>query len=129
MSQISSAIELETAIAALESENAIRALQIKEEFELAVEKLSPLFAVTKTLNNVASSSNLLGTTLGTAFGIISGYLSRKLYVRGSDSLFRKVMGIAIQFGITNLAANNFEVIKSIAANFFQSPREGKNSKK
>jgi hypothetical protein len=129
MSQISSAIELETAIAALESENAIRALHIKEEFELAVEKLSPFFAVTKTLNNVASSSNLLGTTLGTAFGIISGYLSRKLYVRGSDSLFRKVMGIAIQFGITNLAANNFEVIKSIAANLFQSPREGKNSKK
>jgi hypothetical protein len=128
MSQISSGIELETAIEALESENAIRALQIKKDFALAVEAANPVLAITKKIREVASSSHLLEDFLGTAFGIASGWLSRKLYVRGSSNPIRKLVGIAIQFGMTNLAANNFDVVKSAASNLFKNNQAGKEDK-
>lgn len=117
-----------TAIEALEAENALRAAQLKEEFELSAEKLSPAIAVTKTLRDVASLSLNLEDILGTAFGIASGYLTRKIYVRGSSSLFRQLMGIVVQFGMTNIAANNFDAVKSFARNLFQKNREAKKEK-
>lgn len=128
MNQISSTQELVSAIEVLEAENALRASQLKAEFKLAVETLNPALAVTKTLRDVASSSNLLEDVLGTAFGIASGWLSKKLYVRGSSSPFRKLIGIVVQFGITNMAANNFDVVKSFARNLFQNNRSGKEEK-
>jgi hypothetical protein len=128
MNQISSTEELLAAIEAMEAENVLKASQLKAEFELTVEMLNPALAVTKTLRDVASSSNLLEEVLGTAFGIASGWLSRKLYVRGSSSPFRKLIGIIVQFGMTNLAANNFDVVKSFAGNLFQNNRADKKGK-
>lgn len=119
MNQISSQEELKAAIELLKFENAVRASQMKREFELAVDAVNPALAITKKIRDVASSSHLLEDFAGTAFGIASGWLSRKLFVRGSSSPIRKLLGIAIQFGMTNLAVNNFDVVKSIAGNLFQ----------
>ena len=99
MNQISSHEDLLKAIKILEAENALRAVQMKEVFELAVATLSPALAVTKTLRDVTSSPHLLKDLLGSAFGIASGYITRKLYVRGSSNLFKVLMGIGVQYGV------------------------------
>jgi hypothetical protein len=125
MNQISSPEELRTAIEALEAENAVRARQLKEEFDLAAATFSPVAAVTASLREVVSSPYLLENLLGSAIGIAGGYLSRKLFVRGSSNIFRKVLGVVVQFGMTNLAAKHSDVIMSITRNLFQKSDEEK----
>jgi len=49
-------------------------------------------------------------------GLISGYVSKKIAVGASHSLFRKIIGSVLQFGVTNLVAQNPEVLKT-AGNF------------
>lgn len=123
MKEISSTEELLKAIEVLEAENALRAAQLKVEFGLTLDKFSPALAVTKTISDVASSNYFKGDFLGTAFGVLSGWLTRKLFIRGSPNSIRNLIGIAVQFGITNLAANNFGIVKTVAKTLFHNTKK------
>jgi hypothetical protein len=52
-------------------------------------------------------------------GLASGFLSKKIFVGASGSLFRKLIGSILQFGITNVVAQNSSIIKSIGQAIFQ----------
>ena len=51
--------------------------------------------------------------LGAIMGLISGYLSKKIAVGTSNSLIRKILGAALQFGVTNIVAQHPDILKSI----------------
>jgi hypothetical protein len=61
---------------------------------------------------MTSSGFLIDNFLGGITGIISGYASKKILIGKSESRWKKLMGIILQFGVTNVVAQNPEAIKT-----------------
>ena len=114
MGNITSTAELKNAIQLLEVEQSISGQQLKEQFYLTYESFKPVSLIRDTLNDIATSPYLVDNLIGTAMGLITGYLSKKIAVGASGSVFRKLIGTALQFGVTNLVAQHADSIKSIA---------------
>jgi hypothetical protein len=66
-----------------------------------------------TLKEISSSPYLIENISGSAMGLLSGFLSRKIFVGSSGNLFKKLIGSVLQFGVTNIVAQNSDVIKSV----------------
>jgi hypothetical protein len=52
-------------------------------------------------------------------GLLGGFLSKKIFVGASGNLIRKLIGSVLQFGVTNLVAQNSEIIKSVGQGLIQ----------
>jgi hypothetical protein len=46
-------------------------------------------------------------------GLLSGFLSKKIFVGASGNLIRKLLGSILQLGVTNVVAHNSDIIKSV----------------
>lgn len=118
MEPITSTEELKTAIQILEFEQTIKEQQLKEQLLIAHESLKPVNLIKNTLSEVASSPYLIDNILGTTVGLASGYVTRKIAVAGSGNIFRKLFGALIQFGVTNIVAQNPDTIKSVGQSIY-----------
>jgi hypothetical protein len=105
-------VELQDAIKLLETEQAVRLLLMKQNFREAYENLKPINIVRNILNEATSSHFLTNNVIDTAIGLSAGYISRKAVVKESAGVLRKLFGVVLQFGVTNLVAQNPETIKS-----------------
>ena len=119
MQEITRAAELIDAIQLLEAEQAIKGQLLKEQFFDTYESLKPASLIKSTLNDIASSPYLVDNILGTAMGLASGYLSKRIFIGASGNLLRKLLGSVLQFGVTNVVAQHSDTIKSIAQVIFQ----------
>ncbi len=119
MQNITSITELKDAIQLLEVEQGIKEQLFKEQVYLTYESLKPINILKKTLKEIGSSPYLIDNISGTAMGLASGFLSKKIFVGASGSLFRKLIGSVLQFGITNVVAQNSNIIKSVGQAIFQ----------
>lgn len=111
--------DLKAAIIALEMQHDLLSKQLKEEFHLTYESLKPVNIIKKAIEDIQSSPYLVDNIVGAITGFATGYVSKKILVGSSDSLFRKISGFILQFGLTNIIAQNPEVIKSIGNFIFQ----------
>ena len=112
MENISCAAELKLAISEKQFELEVQGQLLKEEFFIAYESLKPVSLIKSTLTEITSSPYLIDNMLGAVMGMLSGYVSKKIAVGTSHNLFRKIMGIVLQFGVTNLVAQHPEVLKN-----------------
>lgn len=119
MQTITSITDLKTAIQVLEFEQEFKKQQLNDQLLLIHESLKPVNLIKSTLSEVGSSPYLIDNMLGAAVGLASGYLSRKLVVSGSHNIFRKLLGSVIQFGVTNVVAQNTDPIKTFGQYIFQ----------
>jgi hypothetical protein len=119
MENITSTTGLKKAIELLEAEQAVKLQRLKEQFYPAYESLKPLSLLKNTLKDIRSSPYLIDNIIGTALGLATGYLSRKMFVGASTKRVRKLIGSILQFGITNVVAQHAESIKSYGRYFFQ----------
>jgi hypothetical protein len=115
----SSTATLKKAIQLLKEEQALKGKLLTKQFHLTYESLKPVNLLKSTINDVASSPYLIDNIIGTSVGLVTGYLSKKIIVAGSDSKFRQLFGSILQFGITNLVAKNPEAIKSFGQFIYQ----------
>jgi hypothetical protein len=46
-------------------------------------------------------------------GLLTGFISKKIAVGNSDNPYRNLLGTILQFGVTNLVAQNPDAIKSM----------------
>ncbi|MBK7027801.1 MAG: hypothetical protein IPH45_00645 [Bacteroidales bacterium] len=92
MENITTSSELLEAIKILEAEQDFKGQVLKTQFFLTYESLKPINLINSTLKDISSSPYLLDNILGTAMGLVSGFLSRKLIVGGSSSIIRKLLG-------------------------------------
>lgn len=122
MQNIVSTKGLKDAIQVLESEQGIKAQRLKDQFYLTFEMLKPVNLISSTINDITKSPFLVDNILGTAMGLASGYLSKRLFIGASGNKIRRLLGLVLQFGITNIVAQNSETIKSfgssLLSNFF-----------
>jgi hypothetical protein len=113
MSYINHTLLLRNQIQLLESEQAIKGQDLKEQFYIVYESLKPLNLLLRTLKDVSSSPNLIDNVLGTTIGLASGYLSKKIFIGSSGNLIRKLIGSALQFGVTDAVRQHPDSIKSL----------------
>jgi hypothetical protein len=120
MENITTSIELKNAIQRLKVEQTIAEQLLKEQFYYTYESLKPINLLRSTLYDITTSPHLVDSILGTATGLVTGYLSRKIMMIGaSGNLFRKLLGTVMQLGVTNVVSQNPDKIKSIGQYIFQ----------
>ena len=112
MGNITTPAVLKNAILLLETEQAVHLQNLREQFFLTYESLKPAKLIENTLKDIASSPFLVNNIVVTFVGLISGYISQKAITGKSGSKLRKLFGYILQFGITNIVAQNPETIKS-----------------
>jgi len=119
MQPITTSDELKNAIQILEFDQQLRGQQLKEHVYLAIESLKPVNLIKSTIHNVVSSPYLIDNLLGVAMGLTSGYVSKKIVLGKSVNVIRKLFGTLLQFGITNVVAQNSESIKTFGQSIYQ----------
>ena len=119
MQNITSAVELKDAIQLLEAEQSIKGLILREQLFLTYESLKPVNLLRNALKEISSTPYLIDNISGTAMGLLGGFLSKKIFVGASGNLIRKLVGSVLQFGVTNLVAQNSEIIKSVGQALIQ----------
>lgn len=113
MQKINSAAALREAILQLEIRHAEEGRLLKKQFHLAYESVKPINLIKNAFKEVVSSGDLKENILNTTIGLAAGYLSKLLFVNVSHSPLRKMLGIALQFGVTKLVVKNPEGVKSL----------------
>ena len=119
MQNITSLSALKDAIQLLEVDQEIKGQLLKEQLHITYENLKPVSLIKHTLKEISSSPNLTDNISGTAMGLLSGFLSKKIFVGSSGNLIRKFIGSVLQIGITNIVAQHSDVIKSVGQALFQ----------
>jgi len=119
MQPITTSDELKNAIQILEFDQQVREQQLKEHVYLAIESLKPVNLIKSTIHDVVSSPYLIDNLLGAAMGLTSGYISKKIVLGKSVNVIRKLFGSLLQFGITNVVAQNSESIKTFGQSIYQ----------
>lgn len=104
MKGIKTGEELKAKIAELEKQKDIEEAAIKYEFKETYETYKPANILKNTLSEVSASPTFKHNLLNVALGLGAGYLSKKLVVGRSAGLLKRVVGTALQFGVTSLVA-------------------------
>lgn len=118
MQSITSSDELRFAIELLEVEQAVKGQLLKDQFFITYDSLKPINMLKRTLREITSSQYLVDNIPGAIMGLASGYLSKKLIIRGSGNILRRLLGSLLQFGVTNVVAKNSDIIKSAGVSIF-----------
>ncbi len=113
MNPITTTEALQDAIRTLEAEHAAKGQQLREQLLITYDSFKPVNLIKGALSEVTSSPSLGNSILGTTIGLVSGYLSKMIVVAGSGNKMRKLLGLILQFGVTNLVAQHGGTIKTI----------------
>ena len=119
MQDIASVAELKNAIQLLEAEQAEKGKLLKEQFYVTYGSFKPANLIVNALNNIEKSPYLIDNILGAAIGLITGFYSNKLIFNPRGNKLKKLLGVALQFGVTNLVAKHQGTIRSIGHVIFQ----------
>jgi len=113
MENITSSAGLKNSIQLLVIEQAILGQQLKEQFFITYESFKPANLLRNALREAISSPHLIDDILGTAVGLATGFVSKKIVIGASGNLIRKLLGSITQLGVTTVVAQHPETIKSI----------------
>lgn len=119
MQNITSISELKNAIQLLEIEQVDRGKLLKEQFNTTLESFKPANIIANTLKNIATSPYLIENILGAAVGLVSGFYSNKLIFNARGNKLKKLIGVVLQFGVTNLVAKHQGTIRSVGQVLFK----------
>ncbi len=119
MQTITNSVQLKQAILLLEAEQSLKGQALKQQFRLTYESIKPANLILSTLKEVATSPNLMENLIGNLLGLASGYISKKVFVGTSGNIFRKLAGLAMQFGVGNLVSNHSDGLKSFLQQILQ----------
>jgi hypothetical protein len=111
MTQPTAKEKLRDSIQQLEIQQAREGEELKAQFRATYESLKLVNLVKSSLKEVTESVEIKNTLFESIISVVSGYVSRKLMVSKNSNPFLKIVGLVMQFGITNLVAKNAEVIR------------------
>jgi hypothetical protein len=114
MQKITTSAELKEVIIKLEYEQSMKGVLLKEQFHHVIESLKPVNLIKNTFRDVTGSPFIMDNLLGSAVGLASGYLSRRVIIGTSGGIIKKILGSVLQFGVSRIVAKNPDAIKSVA---------------
>jgi hypothetical protein len=119
MQIINTEADLNFAIYQLEIKQAEEGRLLKEQFFMAYESIKPANLFRNTMSDVASSPYLIDNIIGTAIGLGTGYLTRKIAIGGSGNIIKRFYGSVLQFGVTNIVAQHPNTVRTIGEFIFK----------
>jgi hypothetical protein len=119
MEKITSVSGLKNAIQLLEDDQAVKGQLLKEQFQLTYEGFKPAKLMQSTFKEMVSSPYLIENIIDTSISIATGYLAKRVVVGASSNLIRRLLGSALQLGVTSLVTKNQHKIKAIGHSIFQ----------
>lgn len=102
---------LKESIRLLEIQQAEEGKILKEQFKATYESLKLVNLVKSSLSELTNSVEIKNNLFETIVSIVTGYLSKKLMINSTSNPFKKILGVLIQLGVTNLVAKNAETIR------------------
>jgi len=127
MKKIISIAELKEYIILLELKQAQEALLLKEQFKDTVENFKPINLIKGKLSDIIASPNLKHDVINGVLGMAAGYLSKKIVVGSTHNPLKRLLGAALQIGVTSLVSKNADGIKSNVASILSSVFNKQNS--
>ena len=119
MRNITSVEELEKSIQLLEMEQAIKGQLLKEQFLYTYDRFRLINLLKNSLRQTISSPTVMTDIVGTALGLASGYISKKIFIGTSGNAFRKLIGSVLQLGVISFVSQNSSGIKALGRYMFQ----------
>ena len=113
MRNITSVETLEKAIRILEFEQSIKGELVKEQLMETYESLRIINLLKSSLKQTISSTSDVNDIAGMALGLISGYISKKVFVGTSENPFRRLFGSVLQVGVMGFISKHPERLKSL----------------
>lgn len=108
---------LKEAIKELEIKQAEEGENLKEQLMYTYESLKPANFLKNLVKDIYSTESLKDELINTAVSVASGLVSKKLVVRRSNNEVLKLLGLAVQFGISTFVSKKMDVLKEAAINF------------
>ncbi|WP_372948592.1 hypothetical protein [Mariniphaga sp.] len=117
MENISTVAELKEAIHLLEEQKSAHLQEMRENFSLTWEKFQPANLIKTSMKEIGSSPYLFNNIFNVTLGLVAGFLSKRALMIGrSNNKSRKLLGLILQLGITNLVVYAPNAIKSLVQN-------------
>lgn len=102
---------LQESIRQLEIRQVQEGEELKTQFKATYESLKLVNLIKSSLKEVTESAEIKSTLFESVISVLSGYVTKKLMISSKSNPFMKIVGLALQFGVTNLVAKNAEVIR------------------
>ena len=117
---------LKESIRILEIRQAEEGQQLNAQLRLAYESLKPINLIKNSIKDLASSFEIKHSLLETIVSFISGYFAQRMIVSSKSNVFKKLLGVLMQFGVNNIVLKNIESIRIFISDLigkFISPKE------
>jgi hypothetical protein len=98
--------DLKNAILLAEERQSVNGKLLREQFLITCESLKPEFLIMSAVRDVTSGPNLIKSVAGTALGLTTRYLSKKIVVGTSAKILGKILAGILQFITTNIFSRN-----------------------
>jgi hypothetical protein len=102
----------------LEEEQSVKGQVVRAQFYLIYESFKPVNLIAGTLNDIANSPLLFKNITGIGLGLLTGTLSKTLFIGESGSKIKSIIGTVMQYGITNFVANHSGLLKVLGKSLF-----------
>ncbi len=112
MQNVDSENGLKDAILQLEQQQAAQGAMVRTALQITHESLKPINLIKSAFHQAAESRELRNNVINTAVGLTTGYITKKILLKESNNPFKKLLGAAVMFGITNIVAKNPETVRS-----------------
>jgi hypothetical protein len=112
MGQIISATDLKNEIQVLELEQVYLGMQLKDQVYLVADSFRAGNLLKSTLRELTSTPGLTDSLAGTAMGLVSGIITKKIAIGTSHNLIRKFAGVIVQLVVTKFVAQHADSIKA-----------------
>lgn len=104
---------LELRIQALEEQQKLELVLIKEDIRSIFSSLSPFEIIKNAIGSENTSESLSSNLMGDVIGMSTGFISKKLMFGTTSNPFKKVIGSIMQFAIARFVANNSDRLQAI----------------
>lgn len=102
---------LKEMIVKLEAKQAEEGKILKEQVHETLEYLRPGNILKSIVKEFYNSEGLLDEIINTAVSITSGFVTKKVIVGKSRNRYLKLLGLAMQYGMTTVIAKKFHALK------------------
>ena len=111
--------DLKAAILELQDRQQREKHHLLSNFHGFTESLKPINLIKSSYNKVKDTPGIAGTVLKAGVSLGVGLLSKKILLGKTPGFLRKVLGSAIQMGVTGLVAKKTDSIKSTGGHFLK----------
>jgi hypothetical protein len=111
---------LQEAIKVLEIKQAEEGRLVREQLLNTYENLKPLNILKNIVSEFYSTDKYKQDFVEIVAGMTTGFITKKMVIGKSKNPLLKILGLAIQFGITTLVSNKYNELKNTAIQFISS---------